>query len=559
MLKFCPQVHTKTSTIKDAHARMDTNKLSSLNDARIIRTVLETHAFKSENITTLVDEHATKSKILNALETLIFNALPGDVLVFHFSGHGQQITDLNGDEVDGYDEALIPFDAYKTLTKDYKGDNHLIDDELNSYLLRMRKKVGPKGDVIFIIDSCHSGTATRGHADDNVFRGTSEKFNLGKNSISEKKEAQSFFDEQRNVQSDDSLLSPYAVFSASGQQELNMEVKDQENIRYGSLSYAIAKALTSNLKNISYKAVFEILKNEMHDSFKGKHIQTPQIEGVSDRLLFGGKGIDIPIYCRIVSIVNSGKIIINKGQLNGLTSGSEITFYPVNTVNPEFSTMVASGIIVKTGFVESEVEITSVNNEKLLKHSWGFVTKLNWHKLYPSPETMRASILRRAAAFDPELRVEFELVRNNSIAGQIDNLFKAGDLFHLKVINKGLKDAYFQIIGIQSDDEVYLLFNETIITPDDLFIKAGETKELKKYVFRVTPPFGSDMLKLIASERQLDLTPIRTRHPVAKRGGESAEFELLLNDLFDNTINLRSGRLYNKVAIYSLAFSILEN
>jgi hypothetical protein len=35
--------------------------------------------------------------------------------IFNSSGHGQQIQDDNGDELDGYDEALIPYDAAAML------------------------------------------------------------------------------------------------------------------------------------------------------------------------------------------------------------------------------------------------------------------------------------------------------------------------------------------------------------------------------------------------------------------------------------------------------------
>ena len=66
-------------------------------------------------------------------------------------------------KIDGFDEALVPYDASSFYTKDkYKGENHLIDDELGQLLHRLRQKVGNTGDIIVTIDACHSGTATRG-------------------------------------------------------------------------------------------------------------------------------------------------------------------------------------------------------------------------------------------------------------------------------------------------------------------------------------------------------------------------------------------------------------
>ena len=38
---------------------------------------------------------------------------PGDYLFFHYSGHGGQQADKDGDEADGKDETLVPLD-YQT-------------------------------------------------------------------------------------------------------------------------------------------------------------------------------------------------------------------------------------------------------------------------------------------------------------------------------------------------------------------------------------------------------------------------------------------------------------
>ena len=79
------------------------------------------------------------------------------MLVFHYSGHGQQITDDNGDEPDGYDETIVPYDAPMRAEAGYRGDKHLRDDELARKLLALRAKVGPTGNVVFAFDSCFSG------------------------------------------------------------------------------------------------------------------------------------------------------------------------------------------------------------------------------------------------------------------------------------------------------------------------------------------------------------------------------------------------------------------
>ena len=50
----------------------------------------------------LINEEARRDAIRTAMEVLIEKTKRGDVVVFFFSGHGQQIGNL--------DEAVVPFD-----------------------------------------------------------------------------------------------------------------------------------------------------------------------------------------------------------------------------------------------------------------------------------------------------------------------------------------------------------------------------------------------------------------------------------------------------------------
>ena len=85
--------------------------LSSPNDLKYLNDALLQQGFIAENIQTLKEEAATYKAILEALVDLADKSNKGDIVYFHFSGHGQQIEDDNGDEADGYDEALVPYNA----------------------------------------------------------------------------------------------------------------------------------------------------------------------------------------------------------------------------------------------------------------------------------------------------------------------------------------------------------------------------------------------------------------------------------------------------------------
>jgi len=121
-----------------------------VNDVNNMREVLtESYGFKGSDITTLTDFAATKKAMQAAIRKLVAGGRAGDVLLLHYSGHGANVPDKNGDEADERDEILCPTDL------DWK--DPLTDDWLRSALNRLRKGVS----LTLIMDCCHSGTNTR--------------------------------------------------------------------------------------------------------------------------------------------------------------------------------------------------------------------------------------------------------------------------------------------------------------------------------------------------------------------------------------------------------------
>lgn len=54
------------------------------------------------------------------MQWLVQGAKPNDALFFHYSGHGGQTKDKDGDEGDGYDEVIYPVD--------FESSGHIVDD-----------------------------------------------------------------------------------------------------------------------------------------------------------------------------------------------------------------------------------------------------------------------------------------------------------------------------------------------------------------------------------------------------------------------------------------------
>lgn len=198
------------------------------NDVRIIREFLLGLGLRGECIETITNEKATKKGILSALERLTKIAGKGDAVYIHFSGHGQQVTDLDGDEEDGFDEAWVPYDAWKKYVAGvYEGENHIIDDEINVCLKKLRAKVGAKGRITLVSDACHSGSGSRGLEDDEYFRGTDEKFILPSR-VARK--------------SGRSNTVEWLFIGACKSYQTNYELKAPDGKFYGCLSYVIASS-----------------------------------------------------------------------------------------------------------------------------------------------------------------------------------------------------------------------------------------------------------------------------------------------------------------------------
>lgn len=147
------------------------NKINGDKDVPLVQGMLKNAGFKS--VTTLVNRQATKTGIIGAFKKMTASCKQGDVVYVHYSGHGQQMTDVHNDEKDGLDECWIPYDAYRKVSKTYHGEKHLTDDELNVYLNVIRNKIGARGKLLVVIDACHSGDGTRGD-DDEVVRGVED-------------------------------------------------------------------------------------------------------------------------------------------------------------------------------------------------------------------------------------------------------------------------------------------------------------------------------------------------------------------------------------------------
>lgn len=71
----------------------------------------------------------TRHNVVESMRWLVYGAQPNDSLFFHYSGHGGSVRDRSGDEVDNYDETILPLDHDR-------GGGQILDDEIHAIMVK---------------------------------------------------------------------------------------------------------------------------------------------------------------------------------------------------------------------------------------------------------------------------------------------------------------------------------------------------------------------------------------------------------------------------------------
>lgn len=230
-------------------------------DVVYIVNMLKENGFADQDIQTLRNEEATKQAIVEAFHSLRDQCSPEDKVYIHFSGHGQQVSDLDGDEIDDkWDEAWIPYDAQPVASDNYNGEKHLIDDELNQLLLDIREKVGPSGRILVTVDACHSGGVTRDSG--SVQRGIDQKFIIRGTPTESPRSP---------------LNESWITISACLPHQVNFEVK---NPAMGKLTWCLY-SLRDQIGEMSNEELKKAIVKKMRKS-PGEFEQKPMITGCHD-------------------------------------------------------------------------------------------------------------------------------------------------------------------------------------------------------------------------------------------------------------------------------------
>ena len=333
--------------------------ISSVNDVPLIQQALLNQKFKAENISVLKNEQATREGILNAIKELQAKIKEGDIVVIHYSGHGQQIFDNNGDELDSKDESLVPYDALVRYTSKYKGQNHIRDDELGNIIAQFRNALGKEGQLLMLLDSCHSGSASRG----GKARGGEATFAPPNWQPTDGGDTDGSGLMETTVVNEDA--APFVMMSGASADELNYEYEG-----YGSLSFAFAKAMNDLGSNFTYRQLFSKIATNMNIISPN---QTPTIEGDIDFKLFSGDYVTQQPYYEVKEILRSDVIKINGGKLQRLFKETTVKLLPAGTINADESTAITSGYITNSEYNEAIIKLSKPLDDTNNKAYWVFI------------------------------------------------------------------------------------------------------------------------------------------------------------------------------------------
>ncbi len=153
--------HALLIGIADYEGTSLSNLPGAANDLLIVKNVLvEKLGFDEANIDVIKDSEATHTGIADAFAKLRSRVKAGDSVYIHYSGHGSYTQDHNGDELNNQDDQT--WVSFAARSGKYKGvDNFdVLDDEINHWLGELAAKANL---VIYVSDSCHSATNTRGN------------------------------------------------------------------------------------------------------------------------------------------------------------------------------------------------------------------------------------------------------------------------------------------------------------------------------------------------------------------------------------------------------------
>lgn len=290
-----------------------------------------------------------------------------DQVYIHYSGHGGRATtiypELKGKT--GVDEALVPIDIGNSEAR------YLRDLELAKLLQTMVDK----GLVVtLVLDSCHSGGATRGGVNDSNIRGLNKNLidttprpkeslvALTKELIQNWQRLTEGQQNKRNITAASGWLPEpkgYVLLAACRDNEYAYEYAFNGTERNGALTYWLLDSLQKLGNEVTYKVLHDRILAKVNSQFER---QIPMLQGEGDRVVFSGQSMSSQsgVIVKKVDLAKN-RVLLQAGEAQGLRRGAEFAIYQLGTTDfSQTDKRVAIAKIIQVGAEESWAEITKI-------------------------------------------------------------------------------------------------------------------------------------------------------------------------------------------------------
>ena len=236
-----------------------------INDAHNMEALLRDQ-YKFNEIKLILEQDATTAGIKSGMNWLTTYAVPGDVLVMHYSGHGSQLPSRT--EADGYEEIICPVDLNWF-------DKIITDADLKACFTQVTNGVN----VTVILDCCHSGTGlnqdgsyvTAAAKESSPLETTESRFLPPPLGLVSSRTHVVNWNAARDINSSALLIAGCRADQTSADAFIN-------NVPQGAATWALISAVKAH-STISYRSLVDTMTMYM---ISGQFEQRPELDGSSN-------------------------------------------------------------------------------------------------------------------------------------------------------------------------------------------------------------------------------------------------------------------------------------